>query len=193
MKAKDIKPVQATAPKRKYFPRIPGKSSQPIVCINISSDDSFSKQLVQVATSEARAKIYKQLCMELTTTDGTKGEMSSEILDETRSEGLEQLTTRILGVAIKEELIDESYIPYKTRKVTKALTGKLKQIRKTIHKKVEVEAEVVDLTSSDEEMEDVSGISTAAVKLEDTGDEDSDEDDSTDDAECTGEFRRKFR
>ena len=96
------------------------------------------KQLVQqVATSEARAEIYKQLGMELTTTEGAEGEMSSEVMDETISEGSELLATRILGVAIKEEMADVEYVPYKTQKVTKALTGKLMQMRKTIHKKAE--------------------------------------------------------
>ena len=60
--------------------------------------------------------------------------------------------------------------------MTQALTGKPVQT-KTIHERAETEAEVVDLCSSDEEMEDVSRISTTAVKQEE-GD---------DDAECTGE------
>ena len=90
-------------------------------------------------------------------------------------------------MAIKEEVVDEMYIPYKTWKVTKALTGKLMQMRETIHEKAETEAEVVDLISSNEEMEDVSGISTTAVKQEEAEGDDSDEDDSDDDAECTGE------
>ena len=145
------------------------------------------KQLVQqVATSEARAEIYKQLGVELTTTEGAKGEMSLEVMDETISEGSEPLATRILGVAIKEEMADVEYVPYKTQKVTKALTGKPMQMRKTIHKKAETKAEVVDLISSNEEMEDVSGVSTTAVKQEAEGD-DSEEDDSDDDAECTSE------
>ena len=146
------------------------------------------KQLVQqVATSKARAEIYKQLGMEPTTTEGAEGEMSSEVMDEMISEGLELLATRILGVAIKEEMVDVEYIPYKTWKVMKALTGKPMHMRKTIHKKAETEAEVVDLISSNEEMEDVSGISTTAVKQEAEGD-DSDEDNSDDDAECTSEL-----
>ena len=128
------------------------------------------KQLVQqVATSKARAEIYKQLGMEPTTTKGAKGEMSSEVMDETISEGSEPLVTRILGVAIKEEVADVEYVPYKTQKVMKALTGKPMQTRKTIHEKAETEAEVVDLISSDEEMEDVSGVSTTAVKQEAEG------------------------
>ena len=172
----------------KYFLRLPGQSPQLIVCININRDDSFLKQLVQqVATSKARAKIYKQLGVEPTTTQRAEGEMSLEVMDETISERLEPLATRILGVAIKEEVVDEMYIPYKTRKVMKALTGKPMQTRKTIHEKAETEAEVVDLISSDEEMEDVSGISTTAVKQEEAEGNDSDEDDSDDDAECTGE------
>ena len=61
------------------------------------------------------------------------------------------------------------------------------QMRKTIHEKAETEAEVVDLISSNEEMEDVSRISTTAVKQEDAEGNDSDEGDSDDDAECTGE------
>ena len=65
--------VKATVPKTKYFLRLPGQSPQLIVHVNINRDDSFSKQLVQqVATSEARAEIYKQLGVELTTTKGTK-------------------------------------------------------------------------------------------------------------------------
>ena len=92
VKAKDIQPVEATVPKKKYFPRLPGQSPQPIIHININRDDLFSKQLVQqVATSKARAEIYKQLGMEPTT---TKGEMSSEVMDEMVSEGLEPLATR---------------------------------------------------------------------------------------------------
>ena len=171
----------------RYFPRLPGQSPQLIVCININRDDSFLKQLVQqVATSEARAEIYKQLGVELTTTKGAKGEMSLEVMDETISEGSEPLATRILGVAIKEEMADVEYVPYKTRKVTKALTSKPMQMRKTIHEKAETKAEVVDLISSDEEMEDVSGVSTTAVKQEAEGD-DSEEDDSDDDVECTSE------
>ena len=42
------------------------------------------------------------------------------------------------------------------------------------------------MCSSDEEMEDVSRVSTTAVKQEEEGDDD-DEDDSDDYAECTGE------
>ena len=76
--------------------------------------------------------------------------MSLDVMNETISEGSELLVTRILGVAIKEEMADVEYIPYKTWKVTKALTGKLMQMRKTINKKAEIEAEVVDLISSDE-------------------------------------------
>ena len=186
VKAKDIQPVEATVPKMKYFPRLPGQSPQPIIHININRDDSFSKQLVQqVATSEARAKIYKQLGVELTTTKGAEGEMSSEVMDEMISEGSEPLATRILGVAIKEEMADVEYIPYKTWKVMKALTGEPMQMRKA-----ETEAEVVDLISSNEEMEDVSRISTTAVKQEAEGD-DSDEDDSDDDAECTSESSKE--
>ena len=188
VKAKDIQPVEATVPKMKYFPKLPGQSPQSIVCININRDDSFSKQLVQqVATGKARAEIYKQLGVEPTTTKGAEGEMSSEVMDETISEGSEPLATRILGVAIKEEVVDETYIPYKTWQVMKALGGKPMSMRKTIHEMAETEAEVVDLISSDEEMEDVSGISTTAVKQEGAEGNDSDEDDSDDDAECTGE------
>ena len=62
VKAKDIQPVEATVPEPKYFLRLPGQSPQPIVHVNINRDYSFSKQLVQqVATSKARAEIYKQL------------------------------------------------------------------------------------------------------------------------------------
>ena len=93
------------------------------------------------------------------------------------------LATRLLDVAIKEEVVDKEYVPYKTWKMTKALTGKPIQMKKTIHEKTEIEAEVVDLSSTDEEMEDVSGVSTTAVKQEEEGDED----DSDDDAEYTGE------
>ena len=122
VKAKDIQPVEATVPKMKHFPRLPGQSPQPIVHVTINKDDSFSKQLVQqVATSEARAEIYKQLGVEPTI---TKGEMSSEVIDETISEELGPLATRLLGVAIKEEVVDKEYIPYKTQKMTKVLTGK---------------------------------------------------------------------
>ena len=60
------------------------------------------------------------------------------------------------------------------------------QTRNTIHEKAEIEAEVVDLISSDEEMEDVSRISTTVVKQEGEGD-DSDKDNSNDDAEGTSE------
>ena len=187
VKVKDIQPVEATVPNMKYFPRLPGQSPQLIIHININRDDSFLKQLVQqVATSKARVKIYKQLGVEPTTTKGTKGEMSSEVMDEMISEGSEPLATRILGVAIKEEMADVEYIPYKTQKVMKELTGKLMQMRKTIHEKAETEAEVVDLISSNEEMEDVSGVSTTVVKQEAEGD-DSEEDDSNDDAEGTSE------
>ena len=60
VKVKDIQPVEARVPKTKYFPRLPGQSPQLIIHININRDDPFSKQLVQqVATSEARAEIYK--------------------------------------------------------------------------------------------------------------------------------------
>ena len=146
VKVKDIQPVEATVPKMKYFLRLPGQSPQPIVHVTINKDDSFSKQLVQqVATSEARAKIYKQPDVEATITKGTKGEMSSEVIDETMSEESGPLATRLLGVAIKEEVVDEEYIPYKTQRMTKALTGKLIQMKKRIHEKAEVEAEVVDL------------------------------------------------
>ena len=81
MKVKDIQPVEATVPKSKYFPRLPGQSPQLIVHVNINRDDSFLKQLVQqVATSEARAEIYKQMGVEPTITKGTKGETSSEVM-----------------------------------------------------------------------------------------------------------------
>ena len=42
VKVKDIHLVEATVPKMKYFPRLPGQSPQPIVCVNINRDDSFS-------------------------------------------------------------------------------------------------------------------------------------------------------
>ena len=75
--------------------------------------------------------------------------------------------------------------------MTKALTGKLIQMKKAIHQKSELEsAEVIDLCSSDEEMGDVSEISTTAVKQEEEekeDDEDDDDDDSDDDAKCTDE------
>ena len=185
VKAKGIQLVEAT--KTKYFLRLAGQSPQPIVHVTINKDDSFSKQLVQqVATSEARAEIYKQLGVELTTTEGAEGETSSEMMDETILEELGPRATRLLGVAIKEEVVDEEYIPYKTRKMTKVLTGKPIQTKKTIHEKAELEpAEVVDLCSSDEEMGDVSGVSTTAVKQEE--EEDNEDDDDDDDAKCTGE------
>ena len=124
VKAKDIQPVEATVPKTKYFLRLAGQSPQPIVCVTINKDDSFSKQLVQqVATSKARAEIYKQLGVELTMTKGTKGKTSSEMMDEIISEKSGPLATRLLGVAIKEEVVDEEYIPYKTWKMTMVLTG----------------------------------------------------------------------
>ena len=88
-------------------------------------------------------------------------------------------------MAIKEEVVDEEYIPYKTQKLTQALTGKPIRMKKTIHKKAVTEAELVDLCSSDEEMEDVSGISTTAVKQEEEEGNDDDKDDSDNDAECT--------
>ena len=183
IKVKDIQPVEATVPKTKYFPRLAGQSPQPIVRVTINKDDSFSKQIVQqVAASEARAEIYKQLGVELTTTKGAEGVTSSEMMDEMISEELRLLATRLLGVAIKEEVADEEYIPYKTRKMTKALTGKPIQMKKTIQEKSELEsAEVVHLCSSNEEMGDVSEISTTAVKQEE------DDEDSNDDAKCTGE------
>ena len=192
VKVKDIQPVEATVPKMKYFLRLPGQSPQPIVRVNINRADSFSKQLVQqVATSKARAEIYKQLGVEPTITKGTGGEMSSEVIDEMISEELGPLAMRLLGVAIKEEMADKEYIPNKTRELTQVLTGKPIQTKKTIHEKAEIEAEVVDLCSSDEEMEDVSRISTTAVKQEekegDDDDDDDDDDDSDDDDECTGE------
>ena len=87
MKAKDIQPVEATVPKMKYFPRLPGQLPQPTVHVNINRDDLFSKQLVQqVATSKPRAEIYKQLGVEPTITKGTEGERSLEVIDETISE-----------------------------------------------------------------------------------------------------------
>ena len=133
VKAKDIQPVEATGPKMKYFLRLPGQSPQPIVCVNINRDDLFLKQLVQqVAISEARAEIYKQLGVEPTITKVTKGETSSEVIDETISEELGPLATRLLGVAIKE-VVDEEYIPYKTQKLSQALTGRPIQTKKTIH------------------------------------------------------------
>ena len=113
VKVKDIQPVEATIPKMKYFPRLPCQSPQPIVRVTINKDDSFLKQLVQqVAISEARAEIYKQLGVEPTITEGTEGEVSSEVIDETISEESGPLATRLLGVAIKEEVVDEECIPY---------------------------------------------------------------------------------
>ena len=112
--------------------------------------------------------------------------MSLEVIGETISEESGPLATRLLGVTSKEEVVDEEYVPYKTQKMTKALTGKPIQMKKTIHEKAEVEAEVVDLCSSKEEMEDVSRVSTTAVEQKEEGDDD-DEDDSDDDAEYTGE------
>ena len=117
----------------------------------------------------------------------TKGETSSEVIDETISEESGPLVTRLLGVAIKEEMADKEYVPYKTQKLTQVLTGKPIQTKKTIHEKAEIEAEIVDLCSSDEEMEDVSGISTITVKQKEEEGNDDDKDDSNDDAECTGE------
>ena len=111
-KAKDIQPVEATVPKTKYFLRLAGQSPQPIVCVTINKDDSFSKQIVlQVATSKARAEIYKQSGVEPTTTEG---ETSSEMMDEMILEESGPLATRLLGVAIKKEVVDKEYIPYKT-------------------------------------------------------------------------------
>ena len=192
VKVKDIQMVEATVPKTKYFLRLAGQSPQPIVRVTINKDDSFSKQIVQqLATSEARAEIYKQLGVELTTTKGAEGETSSEMMDEMILEELGPLATRLLGVAIKEEVVDKEYIPYKTGKMTKALTGKLIQMQKAIHQKSELEsAEVVDLCSSNEEMGDVSEITTTVVKQEEEeedDDEDDDDDDSDADAKCTGE------
>ena len=187
VKAKDIQPVEATVPKTKYFLRLAGQSPQPIVCVTINKDDSFSKQIVQqVATSKARAEIYKQSAVEPTTIEG---ETSSEMMDEMILEESGPLATRLLGVAIKKEVVDKEYIPYKTWKMTKALTGKLIQMKKAIHQKSELEsAEVIDLCSSDEEMGDVSEISTTVVKQEEEEKEDDDDDDdSDDDAECTNE------
>ena len=46
VKVKDIQPVEATVPKMKYFPRLPGQSPQRIVRVTINKDDSFLKQLV---------------------------------------------------------------------------------------------------------------------------------------------------
>ena len=71
--------------------------------------------------------------------------------------------------------------------MTQALTGKLIQTKKAIHKKAEIEAGVVDLCSSNEEMQDVSGISATALKQEEEEGDDDDKDDRDDDAECTGE------
>ena len=75
--------------------------------------------------------------------------------------------------------------------MTKALTGKPIQTKKAMHQKSELEsAEVVDLCSSDEEMGDVSEISTTAVKQEEEeedDEDDDDDDDSDDDTECTDE------
>ena len=142
--------------------------------MTINKDDPFSKQLIQqVATSKASAEIYKQLGVELTTTKEGKGESSSEPMDESILEESGPLTTRLLGVAIKEEITDEGYVPYKTRKMTKALAGKTIQTKKRIHEKVEIDsAEVVDLCSSDEgmeESEEVCRASTTAVKQEKEG------------------------
>ena len=60
-------------------------------------------------------------------------------------------------------------------------------MKKTFHGKAEIEAEVVDLCSSDEEMEDVSRVSTTPVKQEEEEGHDDDKDDSDDNAEYTGE------
>ena len=85
--------------------------------MTINKDDPFSKQLIQqVATSEARAEIYKQLGVEPATTKGGKGKSSSELMDELILEESGLLTTSLLGVAIKEEITDKRYIPYKTRR-----------------------------------------------------------------------------
>ena len=90
VKVKDIQPVEAMVPQMKYFLRLPGQSPQAIIHVNINRDNPCLRQLVQqVATSKARAEIYKQLGMKLTTTEGTKEEMSSEVMDETISEGSE--------------------------------------------------------------------------------------------------------
>ena len=108
------------------------------------------------------------------------------MIDETILEESGPLATRLLGVAIKEEVVDEEYVPYKTQKMTKVLTGKLIQMKKTTHKKAEIKADVVDLCSSDEEMEDVSGVSTTVKQEEEEGNND-DKDDSDDNAEYTGD------
>ena len=70
----------------------------------------------QVATSEARAEIYKQLGVELTATEGAKGETSSEMMAEMISEELRLLATRLLGMAIKEEAVDEEYFYIRPRR-----------------------------------------------------------------------------
>ena len=115
------------------------------------------------------------------TTEGGKGEISSELMDESISEESGPLTTRLLGVAIKEEITDEGYVPYKTREMTKALADKPIQMKKRICEKVEIDsAEVVDLCSSDEGMEEgeeVCRASTTAVKQEEEEEKEGDDDD----------------
>ena len=183
VKAKDIQPVEATVPKTKYFLRLAGQSPQPVARVTINKDDSFSKQLIQqVATSEARAEIYKQLGVELATTKGGKGKSSLEPMEELILEESGLLTTRLLGIAIKEEITDERYVPYKTRKMTKALAGKPIQTKKSICEKLEIDsAEVVDLCSSDEgmeESEEVHRASTTAVMHEEEEEKEGDDDDA---------------
>ena len=190
LKVKDIQPVEVTVPKTKYFLRLAGQSPQPIVRVTINKEDPFCKQLIQqVATSEVRTEIYKQLGVELTTTKGGKGESSLEPMDESILEESGLLTTRLLGVSIKEEITDEGYVPHKTRKMTKALAGKPIQMKKRIREKVEINSvEVVDLCSSDEgveESEEVCRASTTTVKQKEEEEEKEGDKDDDDDAEYT--------
>ena len=136
------------------------------------------------------AEIYKQLGVEPTTTKGGKGESSSEPMDESISEESGPLTTRLLGVAIKEEITDERYVPYKTRKMTKAQAGKPIQMMKSIREKLEIDSAevVVDLCSSDEgmeESEEVHRASTTVLMQEEEEEKEGDNDDS--DAKYTDE------
>ena len=155
--------------------------------MTINKDDPFSKQRIQqVAASEARAEIYKQLGVEPVTTKGGKGKSSLELMDESISEESGPVTTMLLGVAIKEEIIDKRYVPYKTRKMTKALAGKPIQMKESIHEKLEIDsAEVVDLCSSDEGMEESEGVHTASTTAVTHEEEEEKEGDDDDDAKYT--------
>ena len=111
IKASELRPVKAVIPKTQYFPCTASKSPQPVVWVIISQDEGFANQLVQqVPLPQAHLEIYRQIGVDPFTSKGREEHGTSEALDTSE----EKVITRVIGMAIKEELKDED-VPAKRR------------------------------------------------------------------------------